>query len=64
MGWCSPFLYLPTYLNCVSAKADQVQAAQQGLDSYFDFYNHRRPHQSLGYAIPAAVYFDELGAAL
>lgn len=33
--------------------------AHQGLSSYFDFYNHRRPHQSLAYATPAAVYFGE-----
>lgn len=28
-----------------------------GLKAYFDFYNNRRPHQSLGYKTPSEVYF-------
>lgn len=28
-----------------------------GLTHYFDFYNHERPHQSLGYCTPAQLYF-------
>ena len=27
-----------------------------GLTEYFAFYNNERPHQSLGYQTPAAVY--------
>jgi putative transposase len=30
---------------------------QNGLIRYFGFYNHERPHQSLGYRVPAVVYF-------
>ena len=30
--------------------------ARSGLTTYFDFYNYRRPHQSLGYLTPAEVY--------
>jgi len=29
-----------------------------GLKSYFRFYNHERPHQSLGNRTPAEVYFQ------
>ncbi len=28
-----------------------------GLHAYFQFYNHERPHQSLGYRTPAEVHF-------
>ncbi len=28
----------------------------QGLNNYFELYNHERPHQGLGYQTPAAVY--------
>ena len=30
---------------------------EAGLSSYFRFYSYERPHQSLGYRTPAAVYF-------
>jgi putative transposase len=32
--------------------------AGRGLGRWFDNYNQERPHQGLGYATPAAVYFD------
>jgi putative transposase len=31
------------------------------LHSYFDFYNRFRPHQSLGYRTPSAVYLASGG---
>ncbi len=37
---------------------DTVPALAAGLDSYFHFYNHQRPHQSLQYRSPAQVHFD------
>ena len=30
--------------------------ARASIDQWFNFYNHERPHQSLGYRTPAAVY--------
>lgn len=33
-----------------------VKEAKTGIDEYFDFYNHRRVHQSLDYKTPAEVY--------
>jgi putative transposase len=41
-------VYLTEYLD--------VWEAEDGLRKYFDFYNHRRPHQSLGYKTPFEVY--------
>jgi putative transposase len=34
----------------------QVKDAHAGLDEYFEFYNHERPHQSLCYRTPGEVY--------
>ncbi|MDB5349120.1 MAG: Integrase [Planctomycetota bacterium] len=35
---------------------DTVPGLHRGLARYFAFYNDERPHQSLGYRTPAAVY--------
>lgn len=40
--------------------------ARQGLERYFAFYNHERPHQALAYQTPAAMYAakrQDVGAA-
>ena len=34
----------------------RVSEARSGIERWFEFYNHHRPHQSLGYRTPAAVY--------
>jgi putative transposase len=44
--------YEDVYLRCY----ETVPGLQGGLGRYFPFYNHQRPHQSLDYRTPAAVY--------
>jgi putative transposase len=34
-----------------------VSELEAGLHGYFTYYNHERPHQSLGYRTPAEVHF-------
>jgi putative transposase len=40
------------YLNAY----ENGQELYVGLNRYFDFYNHKRPHQSLDYKCPAEFY--------
>jgi putative transposase len=35
-----------------------VPGLEAGLASYFTFYNHERPHQSLAYRTPAEVHWE------
>lgn len=44
--------YEEVYLKDYSVVAE----ARAGIGRYFRFYNYERPHQSLGYRTPAAVY--------
>lgn len=44
-------VYLRDYASLAEARA--------GVASYFRFYNHERPHQSLSYRTPAAVYLRQ-----
>ena len=49
--------YEAVYLN----QWETVQEARHGLRQYFDFYNHQRLHQSLGYRTPWTVYQGQTG---
>jgi transposase InsO family protein len=48
-------VYLKDYVDVLEAVSN--------LKSYFTFYNHERPHQSLGYQTPAAMYFGKVKCA-
>jgi len=45
------------YENVFLKSYRTVDEATTGLDGYFHFYNMKRPHQSLNYQTPIAVYF-------
>jgi putative transposase len=45
------------YEEVYLADYQSPREVQQGLSRYFRFYNEQRPHQSLDYRTPAAVYF-------
>jgi len=36
---------------------ENPRGARQSLSRYFEYYNHERPHQALGYRTPAEVYY-------
>lgn len=44
--------YEEIYLNAY----DDLAQARKAIESYMDFFNHRRPHQALGYQTPDAFY--------
>ena len=50
--------YEEVYLHEYATPRD----ARHGLERYFPFYNHERPHQALNYRPPAEVYFARRGA--
>ena len=37
-----------------------VWEAEESLERYFYFYNHERPHQSLGDKTPAQIYYQQI----
>jgi putative transposase len=47
------------YENVFLSSYQNLTEAQAGLAEYLEFYNHQRPHQSLDYKTPAAVYFGQ-----
>jgi putative transposase len=38
----------------------RVPEARTGIGNWFRFYNHQRPHQSLGYQTPAALFHSRI----
>jgi putative transposase len=52
------------YEEVYIADYDSPRAAHRGLSAYFDFYNHRRLHQSLAYRTPAEAYVTSPGSTI
>jgi len=52
--------YEEVYLNAY----DTVSDPRAGIGRYFDLYNRRRPHSSLGRRTPDDVYFSQQPLAL
>jgi putative transposase len=50
--------YEEVYLNDYASP----RQARRGIEQYLTFYNHERPHQSLGYQPPARVYLQTVAA--
>ena len=48
-------IYLKAYQN--------VAEARQGIAAYFNFYNHERLHQALGYRAPRQVFAEAMHSA-
>ena len=46
------------YENIFLKSYRTITEANTGLADYLQFYNTKRPHQSLGYRTPAAIYFS------
>jgi len=46
--------YEEVYLN----EYETPRQARERIHAYFEFYNHQRPHQSLGYRTPWEVLND------
>lgn len=44
------------YENIYICDYEDVVALYRGLEGYFHFYNHERPHQGMSYRIPAQVH--------
>ena len=37
-----------------------VKEAEKSIKNYFNFYNHERPHQSLGYKTPGEIHYQSV----
>lgn len=48
------------YENVYINDYETVKESRHGIGKYFDLYNYRRPHQSLGYSTPAEIYFQKV----
>lgn len=52
------------YENVYPKDYQGMTDARRGLNAYFEFYNEKRPHQSLKYQTPNAIYLGETAPAV
>jgi transposase InsO family protein len=52
----------PRYVDYLKAYQN-VAEARHGIAAYFNFYNHERLHQALGYRAPRQVFKDAMPVA-
>jgi putative transposase len=52
-------MYEEVYLRAYESVAE----ARQGITGYFNFYNHERLHQALGYRVPRQVFEEAMRGA-
>jgi transposase InsO family protein len=60
--WEGVGLKCPALLDYLRAY-ESVAEATQGIASYFNFYNHERLHQALGYRAPRQVFEEAMDSA-
>jgi len=53
---CERFWRTLKYENAYLYGYENMKDARGKIDAFIKFYNHERPHQSLGYKVPADVY--------
>ncbi|MBA8667899.1 transposase, partial [Holosporaceae bacterium 'Namur'] len=54
--WIERFWRSIKYEEVYLKSYDSIAEATQSIAQYIEFYNHKRPHQALGYKTPAQVY--------
>ena len=59
LDWYSRYV-LGFGISITMEKKFSIEALEESLKTYFDFYNNRPLHQSLNYKTPAEIYFNLL----
>lgn len=60
--WIERFWRSLKYEEIYPRQYQDGKQAWEGINNYVEYFNNHRPHQALGYATPAEVYFNNLAA--
>jgi putative transposase len=69
-GRCIDNVYIERFWRSIKREEfylndyDSISDLRKAIGAYMEFYNHTRPHQSLGYQTPASLYFNEAPTAV